>query len=119
VTLSDYWAVINEAVPTILNQKKNLHKNIRDLVLYTEYLRTGIVLDTFQLKKKIETFSNSKKILAYILKYAPEIFLKNMKKSYIKRFFYTQSGLYKEYFEYDAQKYLYNLSHTITRRVNG
>src|SRR3989344_4505037 len=28
VTLSDYWHVINEAIPTLLNQKDRFHKNV-------------------------------------------------------------------------------------------
>src|SRR3989344_3496002 len=41
VTLSDYWQVINEAIPTLLNEKDKFHKNVRFLVLYTEYFKTG------------------------------------------------------------------------------
>ena len=35
VTLSDYWQVINEAIPTLLNQKNKYHKDVRSLILYT------------------------------------------------------------------------------------
>ncbi|MBS3136820.1 hypothetical protein J4232_00160 [Candidatus Woesearchaeota archaeon] len=41
VTLSDYWHVINEGIPTLLNQKSKYHKDVRFLILYTEYFKTG------------------------------------------------------------------------------
>src|SRR3989344_1946061 len=41
VTFSDYWNVINEAIPTLMNEKDKFHKNVRFLILYTEYFKTG------------------------------------------------------------------------------
>ncbi|MBL7148341.1 MAG: hypothetical protein ISS82_05940 [Nanoarchaeota archaeon] len=115
VTISDYWHVINEAIPTILNQKNKYHKDIRFLVLYTEFFKTGNVLDTFQLNQKINQFKDYKEILKYIQKEVPVIINENMKKSYIKRFFYTQAGFYRKLLDYKAQNFLYNLTHTITK----
>jgi len=116
VTISDYWQVINEAVPTIMNRKNKYHKDIRFLVLYTEYFRTGEVLDTFQLDKKIKSFRDYKTILKYIEENVPLIINEKIKKSYLKRFFYTQAGFYKD-INYKAQRFLYGLSHKITRGV--
>lgn len=113
VTISDYWRVINEAVPTILNAKDKYHKNIRDLLLYTEYFKNGEVLDTFQLAGKADQFKNISEILDYVNKEAPIIINKARKKSYLKRFFYTQAGFYKEVLNYNAQNFLYNLTHLI------
>jgi len=115
VTISDFWGVINEAIPTLLNQKKRFHKNVRFLLLYTEYFRTGEVLDTFQLDKKIKQFKNFRGILKYVKETVPGIMNTKIKKSYLKRFFYTQAGVYKDILKYDAQKFLYNLAHMITR----
>jgi len=116
-TISDYWNIINEAIPIIMNQKNKYHKDIRFLILYTEYFRTGNILDTFQLNKKIEQFKNYQEILDYIKKEIPKIIVKKTKKSYIKRFFYTQAGFYKDSINYKSQNFLYNLSHAITRSV--
>ncbi len=115
ITISDYWNIINEAVPILLNQKNKYHKDIRFLILYTEYFKTGNILDTFQLNKKIEEFKSYKEILEYIKKQAPEIIKRKMKKSYIKKFFYTQAGFYKDLIRYNAQRFLYNLTHLITQ----
>ncbi|MEW5897176.1 MAG: hypothetical protein AB1668_05760 [Nanoarchaeota archaeon] len=117
VTLSDYWSVINEAIPTLLNQKDKIHKNIRFLILYTEYFKTGEVLDTFQLAEKINSFKDYRKIMEYVKQELPAIMHKNAKPSYIKRFFYTQSGFYKDLQEYSAQSFLYELTHGITRGI--
>ena len=116
VTISDYWQVVNEAVPTIMNRKNKYHKDIRFLVLYTEYFRTGEVLDTFQLDSKIKSFKNYKEILTYIDREVPLVINKKIKKSYLRRFFYTQAGFYKG-INYKAQRFLYELSHKITRGV--
>src|SRR3989338_65904 len=62
-TLSDFWDVINEAIPTILNQKKNYTKDIRNLILYSEYFKSGIILDTFQLNQRISEFKDYLSIL--------------------------------------------------------
>ncbi len=115
VTLSDYWQVINEAVPTLLNQKNKFHKNIRFLALYTEYFKTGEILDTFQLTEQINSFRDYPDIMKFIKDEAPEILHKHAKPSYLKRFFYTQAGYYKDILYYDAQKFLYNLTHQIVK----
>lgn len=111
VTFSDYWNVINEAIPTLMNDKDKFHKNVRFLILYTQYFRTGEVLDTFQLSEKINRFKDYKEILNYVKFELIEIIRKEMKISYAKRFFYTQAGFYKDLREYDAQNFLYNLAH--------
>ena len=113
VTISDFWQVINEAIPTLLNQKQKYHKNVRFLILYTEYFLSGTVLDTFQLNKAIEHFNNYKEILDYVKKNVPLIMNKKVKKSYLKRFFYTQAGYYRNFLDYSAQRFLYGLTHSI------
>ncbi|MBU1203825.1 MAG: hypothetical protein KKG60_02025 [Nanoarchaeota archaeon] len=115
VTLSDYWRVINEAVPTILNQKTTYQKEVRFLLLYTKYFKTGEVLDTFQLNETINRFKTHESVLDYVQKETPRIMNKKAKKSYLKKFFYTQAGFYTEHTRYNAQNFLYNLAHTITR----
>ncbi|MFH1592120.1 MAG: hypothetical protein ABIB47_02000 [Candidatus Woesearchaeota archaeon] len=118
VTISDYWHVINEAIPTLLNQKNKYHKDVRFLVLYTEYFKTGNILDTFHLTRKIEKFKNYLEILEYVKKETPKIINKNMRKTYLKKFFYTQAGFYKDLLEYRAQRFLYKLTHAITRGIS-
>lgn len=115
VTLSDYWQVINEAVPTLLNQKNKFHKNIRFLALYTEYFKTGEILDTFQLTERINSFKDYQEIMKIIKNETSGILHKHAKPSYLKRFFYTQAGYYKDILYYDAQKFLYNLTHQIVK----
>lgn len=112
VTLADYWSVINEAVPELLNQKGN-NKVIRSLILYTEYFRTGIILGTSELDAKLEEFKNHKQILNYIRAEVPAILNRLAEFSYLKRFFYTQSGFYITLSEYDAQRFLLNLAHDV------
>lgn len=116
VTISDYWNVINEAVPILLNEKNKFHKNVRFLILYTEYFKTKEVLDTFQLTQRINQFKTYKEILQYIKNEIIKIIIQNVKPSYAKRFFYTQAGYYKGS-EYNAQTFLYDLIHEITRGI--
>ena len=116
-TISDYWQVINEAVPALLNQKNKFHKNVRFLILYTEYFRTGEILDTFHLAEKISSFKDYKEILDYARTEIPGIIRKNIKQSYARRFFYTQAGYYKDLLEYKAQSFLYELVHEVTRGI--
>ncbi len=115
VTLSDYWHVINETVPTIINKKRNFKKDIRNLILYTEYFKSKHILDSNELYNKIKEYQVYTKVLNYIHDIVPIIMNENAKKSYLKRFFYTQAALYKEHRSYSAQKYLYDLAHEITR----
>lgn len=115
VTFSDYWQVINEAIPTLLNQKNKFKKEVRSLVLYTEYFKTGEVLDTFKLDQKIREFKDYKQILQYVTEEVPGIARDNIKTSYLRRFFYTQAGYYKNIKEYRAQSFLYQLTHEVTR----
>jgi len=117
VTLSDYWQVINEAIPTLLNQKNKFHKDVRSLILYTEYFKTGAVLDTFQLAQKISFFKNHTEIIKYIETEVPPIICRQAKTSYAKRFFYTQAGYYKQLLGYKAQNLLYQLTHEIIRGI--
>jgi len=118
-TMSDYWQVINEAVPTVLNHKTNFKKDIRFLVLYMEYFRTGKVLDTFELSQKIEAFKNYKEVMKYIKDSVPKIISQHRKKSYLKRYFYTQASYYKDVTGYDAQAVLYELAHQIVGEAHG
>ena len=115
VTLSDYWHVINEAIPTLLNQKDKFHKNVRFLILYTEYFKTSEIFDTFQLNEKINSFKDYNEVMEYVKKELPGIVNKYAKPSYVKRFFYTQAGYYKELQEYAAQSFLYELTQVVTR----
>ena len=117
VTISDYWHIINEAIPTLLNEKDKFHKNVRFLVLYTEYFKTGEVLDTFQLNKKINYFKDYSEVMKYVKRELPNIINDYAKPSYIKRFFYTQAGYYKELKEYAAQSFLYELTHEVARGI--
>ena len=117
VTLSDYWHIINEAIPTLLNEKDKFHKNVRFLVLYTEYFKTCEVLDTFQLNKKINYFKDYSEVMKYVKRELPNIINDYAKPSYIKRFFYTQAGYYKELKEYAAQSFLYELTHEVARGI--
>ena len=117
VTLADYWHVINEAIPTLLNQKDKFHKDIRFLILYTEYFKTGEILDTFQLNERINFFKNYTEVMDYVKRELSGIINKHAKPSYVKRFFYTQAGHYKELKEYTAQSFLYELTHEVARGI--
>ena len=114
VTLSDYWQVINEAVPTIMNQKDKYRKEVRFLILYTQYFKTKQILDSYELAHRINQFKNYHDLFHYINKEVPPIISNHNKRSYLKRFFYTQAGFYKNA-EYKAQNFLYELSHAIVR----
>jgi hypothetical protein len=114
-TASDYWNIINEAVPIVFNSPNNYKKNIRFLVLYTEYFKEGNILDSYELSKKIESIKSWEDVIGYVKSEVPKIINAKIKKSYIKRFFYTQAGYYKDSTEYKAQRFLYELSHLITR----
>ena len=115
VTLSDYLQVINEAIPTLLNQKDTFHKNVRFLIVYTEYFKTGNVLDTFALNDKISHFKDYREVLAYVKQELPKIVARWAKPSYMKRFFYTQAGYYRKLRDYAAQTFLYGLTHEIIK----
>ena len=117
VTLTDYWQVINEAVPMLLNQKTTYQKSIRFLVLYTEYFRNGEILDTFQLDKKIMSFKTYRNVLEYLRTTIPSIIVKHGSSSYLKRFFYTRAGYYYDLRNYAAQNFLYELVHAVTRGI--
>ena len=119
VTFSDYWNVINEAIPTLMNEKDKFHKNVRFLILYTEYFRSGKVLGTFELAEKITSFNDYQEILEYIKNELTEIIKKEMKLSYAKRFFYTQAGYYKDLLDYAAQNFLYGLAHDAVKAAHG
>ncbi len=114
ITISDYWSIINETIPTLMNEK-GFHKAIRSLVLYTEYLRNSNMLDSFQLQKKIYSFKNVNQVLGYLSKEAPIAVRNRVKEGYIKRYFYTQAAFHKENLQYIGQKHLYELSHAIAQ----
>jgi hypothetical protein len=112
VTLSDYWNTINETVPTIFNEKHRFRKYIRDVILYTAYFKTGQVLSSPELNEKINSFKSFSEVLDYINREVPEIVRKSASKSYIKRFFYTESGGYSDMLKYDSHRFLYELCHS-------
>lgn len=117
ITIADYWGVINEAVPAILNQKNKFHKDIRFLVLYTDYFKNKRILSTYELRKKIIEFKGYKEILDYANKEAPRVIAQAVHKSYIKRYFYSQAGFYKDMLGYKAQRLLYNLTHRVIKEA--
>lgn len=102
-----------------MNEKDKFHKNVRFLILYTEYFRSSEVLDTFQLSQKINSFKDYKEIIDYIKYGLLEIIKNNIAFSYAKRFFYTQAGYYKDLREYDAQSFLYELAHEAVKAAHG
>lgn len=116
-TIADYWSIINEAIPTILNEKRNYKKYIRDVVLYTEYFKAGIILSSEELNDRINKFKDFMEVMDYIKKEVPAIIRKKARSSYIKRFFYTESGGYKDLLRYDSHRFLYDLSHSIIESV--
>ncbi len=120
VTLADYWQVVNEAIPTLFNEKDQFHKSVRFLILYTEYFKTGEVLDSFQLAQTISRFTGYQDVLAYVKQEIPGILNRKIKSSYAKRFFYTQAGHYKSLRDYAAQSFLYHLTHQIiAKHINN
>ena len=119
VAIADYWEIINESIPSLLNQRKSFSKNIRSLVLYTEYFKNGKVLDSIELSERSGSFSSIEAVLKYIQKESPQAIQKNASFKYIKRFFYTQAGVYRDMKEYKAQNILYELTHKITKRSYG
>lgn len=119
VTAADFWNIVNEAIPMLFNHKRNFKKNIRYLVLYTEYFLNGIVLDSYGLDKKINEFKSFKEVLAYISTNIPFAILNRVHKGYIKRFFYTKAGFYKDTLSYTSHKYLYDLSHAIIKEASA
>lgn len=116
VTIADYWGIVNEAVPGILNEKRKFQKEIRFLLLYTEYFKNKDILSTFELTRRINSFKNYKEVMDYIKKEVPELVIKPVHKSYIKRFFYTQAGFYKDITgKYSSGRFLYDLCHNIIK----
>ena len=116
ITLADYWSIINEAVPTLLNQKITYHKSVRSLILYTEYFLHNEVLDSFGLSEKLKKFKSYQGVLEYTTENSRKVFKKYGKISYIRRFFYINCGYYRKLSGFKAQNYLYTLSHEI---ING
>jgi hypothetical protein len=110
-TIVHYWNIINETVPEYLNYQNS--KQLRSLILHTEYYKNNHVLNPKELYHKTNLI---KEPLRYIREEVPKIIKSKCKKSYLKRFIYTQAGFYKEH-EYDAQKYLYQLTHLITHGI--
>lgn len=110
-TFSHYWSIINEAVPEYLNYQNT--KQLRSLILHTEYYKNKQVLNPKELYDKVNSLKDP---LQYLKEDAPKVISAHCKKSYLKRFIYTQAGFYKEY-EYDAQKYLYELAHLVAHEL--
>ncbi len=116
VTMADYWGIINEAIPAVFNQKNDFKKEIRFLILYTEYFESHKILDTYELAMKINSFKTYKEVLNYVNKRVLKTIKQRLHKSYIKRFFYTSAGLYRDVLDYPSTKFLYNLSHEVINR---
>jgi hypothetical protein len=114
-TVADYWGIINETVPTLINEKENFRKAIRSLILYTEYLEHNKILDSFELRTMIHSFKTYEAVMEYIKVHAPIAIKNRAKEGYIKRFFYTQAGFHKQHIEYAGQKHLYDISHAIAQ----
>lgn len=117
VTVADYWSIINETIPTLLNEKESFHKTIRSLVLYTEYLRENKILDSFELTNLISSFRDYGDVFDYIKREAPFAIKKRVKDRYIKKYFYSQAGFHKKNLEYAGQKDLYEITHAIVQAV--
>jgi hypothetical protein len=113
VTIADYWSIINETIPTLINEKESFHKTIRSLILYTEYLKNKKILGSFELNKLVYSFKNYTQVLNYIKEEAPIAIHSQVEQSYIKRYFYSQAGFHKENIKYAGQKDLYDISHAI------
>jgi regulator of sirC expression with transglutaminase-like and TPR domain len=119
VTVADYWNIINESVPEILNNKKDFKKKIRYLLLYTEYFRNKRVLGTSELDRGIKMFKDYHRVLDYVQNEVPKSIPKEIHGNYLKRYFYTWAGFYKDNKEYEAQKFLYHLCHSIIKEAKA
>lgn len=117
VTIADYWSIINETIPALLNERKNFHKAIRSLVLYTEYLKNKRILDSFELTSEVNKFKNYNEVLDYTRVDVPIAVRQRVKKGYIQRYFYTQAAFHKQNIKYEGQKYLYEVSHAIVQEA--
>ncbi len=115
VTMADYWDVINEGYPTLINEQKNFRKHIRGIVLYIHYFTSKEILGSIDLDKRISQFKEYTDVERYIGESLPRSMSKITTKSYRKRYFYTQAASYKDLFEYEAYKFLYDLSHQIAK----
>ena len=114
-TVANYWSIINETVPTLINEKENFRKAIRSLVLHTEYLENNKILNSYELRTLIHSFKNYGDVLEYIKIHAAIAIKNKAKEGYIKRYFYTQAGFHKHNIQYAGQKDLYDISHAIAQ----
>jgi len=114
-TISDFWSLVNEAVPEMMNKPGSFRKKARQLVLYLAFFRDECILDSYELSKTLESLPSSACLLDSIRHELPQIINHRSEKSYIRRFFYTQAGYYKGSSEYKSQKYLYELAHEVAR----
>lgn len=114
-TVADYWSIINETIPTLINEKESFQKAIRSLVLHTEYFENSRILTSYELRKIIYSFKNYKEVLEYIKIHAPIAIKNKAGEGYIKRYFYTQAGFHKQNIQYAGQKDLYDISHAIAQ----
>ncbi len=117
VTAADFWNIVNESIPIVFNEKTNFKKGIRYLVLYLEYFLTGNVLDSYKLSKKVNSFRNYRDVLGYVKSNLPHALCNKLHCGYIKRFFYTQTGVYRDTLNYESHKYLYELSHSVVKEA--
>jgi len=105
VTITNYWDHINETVPNVMNDRA-FRKNIRSLVLYTEFLKSGKILDSKELRNASKKLKNKNEVYKFIFSKTPKVIRKHLKKSYINRFFYTLSGFYEGFSDDEAQDFL-------------
>lgn len=113
LTMSEYWSAVNEAIPSLMNEKTKPEKQIRTVVLYTEYLRNNKVLDSFELRQMTNKLRTKQEFYRYLEHSLPAAVHAWKKQGYIRRFFYTQAGNYRKFFEFSSQRHLYMLCHRI------
>ena len=85
------------------------------MVLYTHYLVKKEIMESYDLINVSRKLDTVKKVEDYVEKNAPKAIAKNIKKSYIKRLFYTFASQYKDLFEYKGMKKMYDLTHRIIK----
>jgi len=116
-TIANYWNVVNETLPDVSNEPENIRKNVKQLILFTEYFKTGRILDTRELREHAKKFKDKKQVVEYIKINFPLSVKNKASINYLKRFFYTYAGFYKEALEYKGQREMYHLSHNVLHGV--
>jgi len=119
VSVKEYWEIVNETLADVKNMKKGFAKEIRNLLVYTEFLNFDIILDSFDVIKKSKKLDTINKVQNYVNNNVANGIVKKVNQSYIKRFFYTQASIYKGMFEYKGMKEMYALTHAIIKNGNA